>query len=958
MTQRVKRARSVSNFTHQELQKFKEKAQLFEKKPSKWKRLKSLNFKKKTKKPKKNRTFFQRRSPKQKKITKGFQRDAQKSEKEKIFELFLLKKSLEDEYFELRKKLRVLKKKKTKNKGNQIQNNTKQTQGFKIKQQELKVEKFEKILQIKSQIEQYKIGKQNQIKLQRHFGELQKELKEDSQRTNDLLRKLKKTNLKLTESKKQNDTFTSLKQSTKVGRELLEAKKQLHGILENQFLKLEKRERKLQFEIDKYQFKIDPDNDLLKTYQIVSQTLIKIQTQKKEKKKLSKQIVKLRELIDLSEDDQEKVCNDENENENEDEDENKKGTNLTTGSSARSDLEINTEERKEISNEESQELLIKNENENLNELESDCESECENEKENFGEDDSNNGDDNEDEDEKKNYIKLKEMDCRINDLDSTTSDSYPDLIKKNKNNVENSHLLKKSVISGLSLQDPFRHIATNRNLSISLPNLKIPKDLQKSFLEDEQYQDQDQRKSLKNEKSLFNNDISDKKSTLTPSKIRAKIGQIESDIEIKSMDQLLAIPKCIDYFKEFLCQRLNQENIMFFQDVKNLKNSMPSTKQLAKVSKKIFKKYIEPESVFEINIISTMRKEIIKNIHEKNYSINMFDSAVNTVFDHMNLNCWQDFQDSLLYFKLIASLKKDPNFTFSPNKKKLKLVRQIKINHALNEEIKTLNNLNITYKLAERLLDIVMDLFTAHYSVSRSTINLKTISKSISFQKFVHLTGDLQLINLEKMNESERLCFFLNVYNTLFLHSLIIYGFPNLQERNSRRQFFSNNSYIIANHYFSLDDIYHGILRGNKNSKHSQNFFKSNDIKKKFTFKKIHPQIHFALYNLSFQNYIHIYQPKDFEQKLIYSTQHSLKNLIRLKNNLILLPKLFENYQKDFNGKDNILNWVSKYYTIENDEKLEKMRNYKIKFNQVNSKKYEHTFFLNLKKSLALKFIR
>ncbi|KAJ3428014.1 hypothetical protein M0812_25645 [Anaeramoeba flamelloides] len=944
MSRRVKKARSVSNFTQQELHKLKQKPQIFEKKPSKWKRLKGLPFKKKNKKPKKNRTYLFRKSPKEKKPTKGFQRDAQKSEKEKIFESFLQKKTLDEEYFELKNKLRVLKKKKTKNQGKQIQNTTKQTQASKIKQQEMKVEKFEKILKIKSQIEKYKIGKQNQMKLQSHFVQLQKELKVGCQKTNYLLRKLKKANLDLTESNRQNETFTSLKQSTKVGRELLEAKKQLHGILENQFLKLEKREKKLEFEIAKHQVKIDPDNELLKSHQIISQTLIKIRIQKKERKKLSKQIVELRELIeDLSEDDQEKVLNDEIENENE------KGTHSTTRISAYSDLDINTKQGKEISNEESQELLTKKENENQNGRESENESKIEN----FGEDE----DEDEDEDEKGNYIKLKEMDYQINDLDSTTSDPYQDLIEKNKKNVENSHLLKKSVISELSSEDPFHQIAQNRLLSNSMPNLKIPKDLQKSFLEDDQYQDQEQKRSLKNERSLSHGYKPSKRSTLTQSKTMVKIEQKESDIEIKSMDQLLAIPKGIDYFKEFLCQRLNQENIMFFQDVKNLKNSMPSTKQLAKVSKKIFKKYIEPESVFEINIISEMRKDIIKNIDEKNYSISMFDSAVDTVFDHMNLNCWQDFQESLLYFKLISSLKKDPNFTFSPNRKKLKLVRQIKINHALNEEIKTMNNLNITYKLAERLLSILMDLFTAHYSVSRSTVNLKTISKSISFQKFAHLTGDLQLINLEKMTESERLCFFLNVYNALFLHSLIISGFPNLQERNSRRQFFSNNSYIIANHYFSLDDIYHGILRGNKNSKHSQNFFKSNDIKKNFSFKKIHPRIHFALYNLEFQNYIHIYQPKNLDRQLIHSTQYSLRNLIHLENNLILLPKLFEFYQKDFNGKDNILNWISKYYTTEKDEKLEQLENYKIKFNQVNSKKYEHTFFLNLKNSTTLKFI-
>jgi hypothetical protein len=68
-------------------------------------------------------------------------------------------------------------------------------------------------------------------------------------------------------------------------------------------------------------------------------------------------------------------------------------------------------------------------------------------------------------------------------------------------------------------------------------------------------------------------------------------------------------------------------------------------------------------------------------------------------------------------------------------------------------------------------------------------------------------------VNLHLLNELELTCFFLNVYHTLLLHALVLFGPP--QKAEQRRTFFTRATYIIGGLRYSLSDIENGVLRGN-----------------------------------------------------------------------------------------------------------------------------------------------
>lgn len=106
-----------------------------------------------------------------------------------------------------------------------------------------------------------------------------------------------------------------------------------------------------------------------------------------------------------------------------------------------------------------------------------------------------------------------------------------------------------------------------------------------------------------------------------------------------------------------------------------------------------------------------------------------------------------------------------------------------------------------------------------------------------------------------------RLTFWINIFNTMVLHLHIIMGPPT--NIFLRKSFFNHFKYKIGKFYFSLNDIFYGILRGYKNiffmkkmnilfignpksplTRHRQ--FRGTDPRRKFVLP-LDPRIHFAL---------------------------------------------------------------------------------------------------------------
>ncbi|KAJ6231035.1 electron carrier/ protein disulfide oxidoreductase [Anaeramoeba flamelloides] len=385
----------------------------------------------------------------------------------------------------------------------------------------------------------------------------------------------------------------------------------------------------------------------------------------------------------------------------------------------------------------------------------------------------------------------------------------------------------------------------------------------------------------------------------------------KKSFRIQLLEELLSLPIGIAFFTEYLKENLNQENILFFQQVKTFKQNCRTLKQIQKEAKKITEKYIQPESLFEINIKWENRKQIMDKIKQKEFNLNLFNTAQNVVFDHMNYNSFSFFKKSKYYSQLLDLIEKDSALEMNLNKKKCVLFYKKNESIALNEEYfievaPTADSL----KLGEQLLIAIIDLFQTYYQVSTKKINLKQISRSIPFRRFIKLTLRLQNINLKNLTTNQRLCFFTNIYNTLTLHSFIINGVP--KDKTSIEKFMKKSIYLINQRYWSLNDIYHGVLRGNVEKKGLNNYFKYNELKKsKFSIRSSDPRIHFALINLHLSHSVRVISPKNMNSTLSTLTKKVLKHSVKIKHKTVSVPKWFATYERDFGGSEHLLSWLS-----------------------------------------------
>ncbi|KAJ3423405.1 electron carrier/ protein disulfide oxidoreductase [Anaeramoeba flamelloides] len=296
----------------------------------------------------------------------------------------------------------------------------------------------------------------------------------------------------------------------------------------------------------------------------------------------------------------------------------------------------------------------------------------------------------------------------------------------------------------------------------------------------------------------------------------------------------------------------------------------------------------------------------------------MFDEASDAVCEHMFLNCWNGFQDTKLFQKLAKKLKSDPDFIFSRSIKKMKLRYNIKAYKALNEGSEYVDKIQHPNTTVERLLKYLLHIFYLNYNTSAEYINIKKMNSTVSFQKFEELTSQLQKIDLSNLkNTKEQLCFFLNTYNLLSLHGIISNSLiPH--DKSSWDHHQQNSIYLIGGSYFSLSDIFHGILRANTSSKSNSNkHFKINDDRAKYSLSKIQPMIHFATIDPYRPTILKIYRPKTLIKDLKKTTTDLLQPSLNIKKGeKIVLPKSFQIYEKDFQIYGDILNWISIFFEM------------------------------------------
>jgi hypothetical protein len=206
---------------------------------------------------------------------------------------------------------------------------------------------------------------------------------------------------------------------------------------------------------------------------------------------------------------------------------------------------------------------------------------------------------------------------------------------------------------------------------------------------------------------------------------------------------------------------------------------------------------------------------------------------------------------------------------------------------------------------SKQLRNATMELYSKYLTEDGSAVDYERLQRSrefnIDYRNAVHA---LQFVTLDDMEEVERKCFFINIYNTLMINGLIVIGKPKgiLEKKN----FYSYCKYNIGGYQFSLNDIEHGVLRANRKPYAAlKRLFNSKDPRLQFVVAHFDPRIHFAL-NCGAKSCppIKMYVPERLDVQLKLAGTSFCDQEVQVVHNKIIVSKIFQWYYSDFGNND------------------------------------------------------
>ncbi len=211
----------------------------------------------------------------------------------------------------------------------------------------------------------------------------------------------------------------------------------------------------------------------------------------------------------------------------------------------------------------------------------------------------------------------------------------------------------------------------------------------------------------------------------------------------------------------------------------------------------------------------------------------------------------------------------------------------------------------------EQPIDIALSLAMADLKVrfidaERGVVHYGSIPDSEEFERYRDLARGLRGFDLISLKDrDQRLAFWINIYNTAVIHGVIVLGIERSVKEFSG--FFDRVTYEIGGFYFTLNEMEHGILRGNRRPPYRVlKPFSKKDPRLGFAVFPFDPRIHFALVcGARSCPPIGFYEAKeiDFQLQLAaVSFINSPQVNILPRERAILISKIFKWYRVDFGG--------------------------------------------------------
>jgi hypothetical protein len=191
------------------------------------------------------------------------------------------------------------------------------------------------------------------------------------------------------------------------------------------------------------------------------------------------------------------------------------------------------------------------------------------------------------------------------------------------------------------------------------------------------------------------------------------------------------------------------------------------------------------------------------------------------------------------------------------------------------------------------------------YFDAQGACDVAALASSREHGRLAATLADLAEFDPRRMRIPAQMAFWLNVYNACVLRDLREFDGPDFFERERLR---------VAGHRWSLDEIEHGLLRGNtpKHASFSAPMRKA-DPRLALAPVTFDERAHFALYTACRSSPpLRVFHTEMLEDQLEHAARDYVRATVRVKDEgaRIKVPKRFQWYAEDFGGTGGVLEFV------------------------------------------------
>ncbi|XP_043720556.1 uncharacterized protein LOC122668071 isoform X2 [Telopea speciosissima] len=211
-------------------------------------------------------------------------------------------------------------------------------------------------------------------------------------------------------------------------------------------------------------------------------------------------------------------------------------------------------------------------------------------------------------------------------------------------------------------------------------------------------------------------------------------------------------------------------------------------------------------------------------------------------------------------------------------------------------------------EIASRLRFLSFAIFEAYTSEDGKHVDYRSIHGSEEFARYLRTVEELQRVELQDMSREEKIAFFINLYNMMAIHAILVWGYP--VGPLERRRLLGDFKYVIGGCTYSLSAIYNGILRANQRPPY--NLIKPFDVKDKrlkVALPYPEPLVHFALvFGTRSGPALRCYSPGDIDKELMEAARNFLRNgglIVDAEAKVVSASKILRWYPGDF-GKNEV----------------------------------------------------